>query len=64
MPFWATMPRAERSSEFSRLYHGRDFSSWRSVVVESWPTLARSFLSVSTFSGGIALEAACVFREW
>ena len=34
MPFWATMPSAERSSEFSRLYHGSDFSSWRSVVVE------------------------------
>ena len=61
MPFWATMPRAERSSEFSRLYHGSDFSSWRSVVVDSWPTLARSFLSVSAFSGVIAREAGLRF---
>src|SRR4051812_47374988 len=61
MPFCATMPSADRSSEFSRLYQGRDFSSWRKVVVESWPTLARSFFSVSTFSGDMVFEAGLRF---
>ena len=61
MPFCATMPRAERSSELSRLYQGNDFSSWRRVVVDSWPTLARSFFRVSAFSGVIARELGLRF---
>lgn len=56
MPFCATMPSADRSSELSRLYHGSDFSSCRRVVVDSWPTLARSFFRVSDFSGVMLRE--------
>ncbi len=56
MPFWATMPSADRSSELSRLYQGSDFSSCRRVVVDSWPTLARSFFRVSDFSGVMLRE--------
>src|SRR5215210_5914956 len=59
IPFWATIPRAERSSELSRLYQGRDFSSSRMVVVESWPTLARNFFRVSDFSG-VTLGGDCL----
>jgi hypothetical protein len=51
MPFCATIPKADRSSALSLLYHGRDCSSCRMVVVESCPTLARSFFRVSDFSG-------------
>ena len=51
IPFCATMPSADLSSELSRLYQGRDFSSSRMVVVESWPTFARNFFRVSDFSG-------------
>src|SRR6478752_1078072 len=51
IPFCATMPNADRSSALSWLYQGSDCSSLRMVVVESWPTFARSFLRVSDFSG-------------
>ena len=61
MPFCATMPSAERSSELSRLYQGSDFSSWRMVVVDNWPTLARSFFRVSDFSGVSARDAGLRF---
>jgi hypothetical protein len=55
------MPRAERSSELRREYQGRDFSSWRRVVVDSWPTLARSFFRVSDFSGVVLRELGLRF---
>ncbi len=58
MPFWATRPKAERSSELRRPYQGSDFSSWRMVLVDSWPTLARSCRRVSAFSGDNAWDAA------
>jgi hypothetical protein len=61
MPFCATMPRAERSSELSREYQGSDFSNCRSVVVDSWPTLALSFFRVSDFSGAVLREAGLRF---
>jgi hypothetical protein len=55
------MPKAERSSERSREYQGRDFSNSRRVVVDSWPTLARSFFRVSDFSGVVLREAGLRF---
>ncbi|ELT43013.1 hypothetical protein G205_21119 [Arthrobacter nitrophenolicus] len=63
MPFWATIPSADRSSELSRLYQGSDFSSSRMVVVDSCPTLARSFLRVSDFSGVTAGWAGLRFAD-
>ncbi|MDI2023748.1 hypothetical protein PJL18_04296 [Paenarthrobacter nicotinovorans] len=61
MPFCATRPSADRSSELRRLYQGSDFSSWRMVLVDSCPTFARSCRRVSAFSGDNAGVAALRF---
>ena len=66
MPFWATRPRAERSSALSRRYQGRVVSSSRRIMVDSVPMLARSRSSVSDVfltpvaRGGLAVEAVPV----